>query len=309
MSLVTPFARRILVPRDFSATSEMALDWALDLAARADAELHQLHVDVVYANPFTGHVGELAGPPPAAIAERLRTRDDGSELEAAFEVESVVLRDVAPAPAIAQYAEEQRIDLLILGTHGRRGVRRFLLGSVTEEVLRLAPCAVLAVRDTDVPSASRPVVVGVDFSASSERALVIADSMAGLYRAPLHVIHILPIAPYPALYGEDALARNLPSRFAEQTIDRLRELMDRLSLPHRPTTEFRVEAGQAWREITEHAERARAGLVVVGSGGMSSIATVLLGSVAERVLRTAPCSVLVTRHSEDDGPHAPPSSG
>jgi nucleotide-binding universal stress UspA family protein len=149
---MTRTVTRILVPIDFSESSDAALEYATTLARNVGASMHLLHV---FEDPYiTGgaFTAEMYAPAPEDLREqlleqakaRLRRRAirlDEEGIHASAEVYS------GPTPkAIAGYAAAQRIDLIVMGTHGRGGVAHLLLGSVAEQVVRTAPCPVLTVR-------------------------------------------------------------------------------------------------------------------------------------------------------------------
>jgi len=136
---------RILVPTDFSECSETARSYAAELAKRFTSELHLLHVVAPMALP--GYVGP--------IPEQLLHPEEGARQaleqwsEPAFEDAKDVVRTVitgTPFVEIVRCAREQDVDLIVMGTHGRSGVTHMLIGSVTEKVVRKAPCPVLTVR-------------------------------------------------------------------------------------------------------------------------------------------------------------------
>jgi nucleotide-binding universal stress UspA family protein len=146
-------ANRILVPTDFSETADEALAYAKNLATILGASLHLVHVftdpyavaaaapDVYAAIPADARERALA-----EVRERLLERLDANE-EARFRGSRGVVRGLV-APRIVEYARNEDIDLIIMGTHGRRGVAHLLLGSVAEHVVRIADCPVLTVRAT-----------------------------------------------------------------------------------------------------------------------------------------------------------------
>lgn len=299
-----PF-RRILVPRDFSQPSERALEVALDLAARTGADLHLLHAEVLHSDPVSERVGEAAATPVDAIRERLQRRA-GVAPEAARlpqetaalpgEVRYVVVRDIAAAPAILRYAEEEDVDLIVMGTHGRRGVRRLLLGSVTEEVVRGATCAVLAVPGAHTGPPPSVVLVPVDFSASSRHALRRARALAALYGARLHALHVAHLAPYPAFYGTDVVSRyELPPRFVEEAERELRAFLAATEDAPADGEDVAVMVGLPHQRIADYVRAHGVGLVVMGRRGLSGLQQLFLGSTTERTLRMAPCPILVTR--------------
>jgi len=141
---------RILVPTDFSKHSENALAYAAAFAEKFDAELFLLHVvqdlalfvpeALTAAPPVTPPVEQLT----AAVREALDRLIDSNHLRR-FTVHAEV-REGSPFYEVVRFAEEQEIDLIIMGTHGRAGLVHVLLGSVAEKVVRKAPCPVLTVR-------------------------------------------------------------------------------------------------------------------------------------------------------------------
>jgi universal stress protein A len=142
---------RILVPTDFSAPSDAALEYAKMLAERFGASMHVLHVmeepDAAGAWGSEVYIAELPRMREAAQREaekrlsEIFTTNERSRLKPSAEI-----ADGRAARTIVEVARRQQIDLIVMGTHGRSGVARLLLGSVTEKVLRTAACPVLAVR-------------------------------------------------------------------------------------------------------------------------------------------------------------------
>ncbi len=142
--------KNILVPTDFSAASKQALRYACGLADAFGASLHLLHAT---ENPFVrGGYMEFYAPPPDLFAQL--ERDALKLLETSLTDEErerynvvLVCRTGAPAEEILDYlAEQKNIDLVVMGTHGRRAIARLLMGSVAERVVRAAPCPVLTIR-------------------------------------------------------------------------------------------------------------------------------------------------------------------
>ncbi len=142
--------RRILVPTDFSKNSENALRYAVAFADKFAAELHLLHVvqDLALFIPDTVAVSPIAAPPvdqlTAAVREGLLkvVREHGLEGRPVCPE----VREGVPFHEIIRYAKDKDVDLIVMGTHGRTGLAHVLLGSVTEKVVRKAPCPVLTVR-------------------------------------------------------------------------------------------------------------------------------------------------------------------
>jgi len=147
--MVTP--KNILVPVDFGPASDVAMDYGRELARTFHATLHVLHavVDVVPISPVpSAYGGEPAGVfvhLEGDARTRLRTLLADAPTVPMKTIDAVV-RSVSPANAIVTYATDHNIDFIVMGTHGRGAVAHFLLGSVTESVIRAAPCPVLTVR-------------------------------------------------------------------------------------------------------------------------------------------------------------------
>jgi len=157
--IMTRTFTRILVPTDFSIQSESALAYARELAERFGASIHLLHVlEDPYAT--SAYATEVYGYLPPGLKETWQKNAEeklDTLLPAADRIRLGVTSAVIfgrPAAAIVEYAEEEKADLIVMGTHGRGGVTHLLLGSVAERVVRAAPCPVLTVREAADPAAS-----------------------------------------------------------------------------------------------------------------------------------------------------------
>jgi len=144
--------KRMLVPTDFSPTSDIAFQYALDLAARDGATIQLLHVveNATVAAAFPdGLYAELPGLRERLVAEAQQRLNEAAQTCAAAGIATTTQVHVGPpASSIAGEASARGTDLIVMGTHGRSGFAHLLLGSVAEHVLRTAPCPVLTVRDS-----------------------------------------------------------------------------------------------------------------------------------------------------------------
>ena len=144
--------KSILVPTDFSPGADIAMDYAIDMAAREKATIHFLHVidgDSFVAAYPDGMLIELPGVREQLSDNANRRLDDYIEkCRAAGVTASKRVVCGRAAPLIVQEASSRYSDLIVMGTHGRSGFSHFLLGSVAERVLRLAQCPVLTIRET-----------------------------------------------------------------------------------------------------------------------------------------------------------------
>ena len=295
--------QNVLFACDFSSSSNRAMGYALDLAQRCDATLHFLHIHEVSLGPFVkGDPAPQIDDPqlPRRFEERCReelatcssTPDDDH-------LRFLARRSSAAAPVIVEAAKKRDIDLIVMGTHGRRGVQRAVFGSTAEEVLRTAPCPVLTARGTDDEPASpqdadsiQRLVVPIDFSDASRAALRYAARLASAYSAPMTLVHAVQLPRLPAAYGIDVAETNLEEVQArsrstlEEWGGEVDVAADKLSTV--------VTTGDPASTILETASTPEA-LLVMATQGLSGLKRAVLGSVAESVLRRAVGPVLAGR--------------
>lgn len=285
-----------MVTTDFSEPSHRATDVAARFAKQFHASLRVLHVydEAPFGVPVDYPVGreragtfDFAGAAKASLAtvRRERLADvEPLELDAVAHPSAIV--------AITDYAEEHAADLLIVGTHGRTGLSHMLVGSVAENVMRHAHCPVLAVRPTiEVAKFPRKMLVCTDFSEASEPALGVAAELAAAFDTEVTVLHVYNDAP-PTL----GAARRDYTRLGEVDAE-LRVALDKLHQKHftkSVATELLVSTNPAGA-ITNYAHRSGADLIVLSTHGRTGVARLLMGSVAEKVTRHAPCPVLAVR--------------
>lgn len=296
--------KKIVYATDFSKCSENAFPIAVRLAAGHDAELHMLHAIVLHADD--PHDPAHHFPEPEELYERMRSSAEKrmataaeSEEMPALKIVRAQVRGISPAPVILEYAEEQRADLIVMGTHGRRGLRHLLLGSVAEEVVRLADCPVLTVReDAESATAFERILVPMDYSRSSEVALRYAREIAATEGAGLHLLHVLEVGTYPDFYFPVQASQmfDMPE-LKEKALQHLRDRLEREG-PAVPA-EVHVELGHPAQNIVEYAERLEIDLIVLASHGRTGLERALLGSVAEGVTRRAKCPVLIVKPPEE----------
>jgi universal stress protein E len=305
---------KILTATDFSPQAEAATKHAAELAKRFDAELVLLHVGSPPEPPPAGAiVSSRAISQVSTLIEKIHeeTEEELEKLAATLKGGGVPVSTKLtvdhPDVAIADTASGVGADLVVTGTHGRTGFQRFLLGSTAERVVRLSRVPVLVARPP-LPAAGRfrRILVPTDFSPASERALALACKLA----APDAAIDILHVWQFPAraqaLLGSPSAVHGdvgdeLKAVFAEQA-DALRS---RHQTEQQTLRSFQ-EVGPAASTIQQWLE-ADGGydLVALGSHGERGFRRLFLGSVAERITRHAPCSVLVCRpvepNDDDDG--------
>jgi nucleotide-binding universal stress UspA family protein len=289
--------KRILVATDFSEQAGRALDAALALAERTKAEVHLIHALEVALPLFEPYAVVL---PADWIGEARRLAQQKLEkAQAAVKARgltgTVHLGDVPAAHAIADRARSLGADLVVMGTHGHTGLKHVLLGSVAERTVEYAPCAVWTVKGSGGAS-PKTLVVGTDFSEGGAEAVQEAAEWARRFGARLHIVHALQIpmpliAPYEVAIPEGIIEG--ARREAQRQLEDAAKAVSGVAV----TTELASTPAHA--ALVDAAKRLPAELIVTGSRGLTGVKHALLGSVAERTLRYAPCSVLTVRK-----PHA-----
>ncbi|MFO0617499.1 MAG: universal stress protein [Polyangiaceae bacterium] len=140
--------RRILVPTDFSPNSRTALDWAMTLGQKFDSAIRVFHAGVVPPVSYADVVTWPVGPIEDAARNAMQTLVTGASKDYPG-IEGGVRVGVGAADEILKEAEDWKADLIVMATHGRRGITRFLMGSVAENVLRHSATPVFVVRPTE----------------------------------------------------------------------------------------------------------------------------------------------------------------
>jgi nucleotide-binding universal stress UspA family protein len=294
--------KRILCPVDLSTLSVRTLAYAGAIASWYDARLTALHV-VPSFTPVEVRTGvepiDLVYPVSRdEVLEQLRQAVAAAGLQ-----EGTVALTAEPGEAAATVVDQalgMRADLLVMGTHGRSGFDRFFLGSVTEKVLRKAPCPVLTVpphAPTTPPSevALRTILCPVDFSPAALEAFGFALDLARRSDASVVLVHAIEF-----LAEEDALESahfNVPEFRAYLVEDARKRLESLVSGEIRLGRGVRivVVAGRAHHGILRIAADEAADLIVMGAQGRGGAALALFGSTTQQVVRGATCPVLTVR--------------
>ena len=272
----------------------MALRFALALARAYEAKLIAFHCKPANGNGVIGQ-SEVKTSLEQSIFERLEI----AEL-ATIDWERVVEACDDPGTAITKYAAEHAIDLIVMRSR-RRPHRAALLGSTAESVCRMAPCSVLVTHNDDerdwVGSTTREinlkrVLVAYDFSDYSELALNSGLTFAQEYQSELHLLHVLA----PLSLNEPEISW-YPLRQEGTYHKAARQLQQAVPAEAHLWCQVKhaVSEGQPYREILSYAESNDIDLICLGAHGAGFGMRTLFGSNVDRVLRQAPCPVLVAR--------------
>lgn len=297
---------RILCATDFSTYSNHALPYGIALSREYGAKLLVCHVvDLTYVGMYdmSGSVFQKTEEEIASYALGEINRLLGDQ---PIDWEPILPKG-SPADQIAQAADEHDVDLVIAATHGRSGLPRFVLGSVTERLLRTLRCPLLAVHNPEhefvAPAGEQiklaKILVGCDFSPNSSSALHYARSLAQEFESELHLMHVLEPSVYQNLSKQtESLAEELQHALYDGLQQRLSELV--------PEEEYSwcevrtaLGVGRPHEELIHYVEERDIDLIVLGIRGHGLVEKLLVGSTTDRVLRKAPCPVLSVPRIED----------
>ena len=291
--------RSILVATDFSEYSKTALDICLGASRCMKTKLHVLHTIEKFPHDYR-HL--LSGTTHADMKQKLE-EDAIDKIKAMISGEIMEKGDIIPMVRfgkpfleIIQVAKENSVDLLVIGTHGRAGVDRFILGSVAERIVRKAPCPVMVIKGRKY-TGFKLIIVPIDFSDCSGKALEYAISTARSHNSRLTILNVYEesfIAPYvnAANSEEEAdgiikeIERVNETKYEEflKTIDFRGVEYDKLLIKGIPET-----------EIVKTATEQQADLVVMGTHGRAGVKHILIGSTAEEVVRTVHCDIIILK--------------
>ena len=306
-TLFLPALKSILFATDFSPFSEAALPFLRAIALRHGSTVHVVHAIAPEARS-------------AVPMDRVPELDvDQSEAEAAMN--ALLAGDAfqgIPHTSTVEHGhvwkvvtgviEEKSVELIVLGTHGRRGLKKLVLGSTAEQIYRHAPCPVVTVgphissSEPLAQSSTAPILFATDFSSGSQHALPYALSLARASHAPLILLHAVPLLVEPLPGNMEAMPMDM--EISEELTSTALELAQRQMAALLPAETMRelkpeviVECGDAVAMILALAESRKAGFIVMGAHRASehSLTAHLPWATASTIVREAPCPVLTVR--------------
>ncbi len=287
----------ILVPTDFSESAHAALGTAIGLAKALDASVHVAHV--LHSPVQLSALGQMPIPPDLWSQVRnsaARKLDEAAKTAAAEGVRARTHLTEGPnAQAIVELADKIEADLIVMGTRGLSGLKHVMLGSVAERTVRLAHCPVLTVKANHTGRLNpQTIVVPIDFSGTSSHALELARDLARA-AGPAHIVlvHACEVPIELAMYAPDHSApfvEKLSEDASKRLASTLADLQDAGI-----SAEYLLLRGSPDAVINRLAEERKADLIAMGTHGRTGLPHLALGSIAERVVRTAPCPVLTVK--------------
>ncbi|ACM57290.1 universal stress protein [Halorubrum lacusprofundi] len=278
----------ILVPTDGSAAAGTATETALDLAQRFDASLHAITV-VELDEPPADVESEVAEEGTQRGEKTLATlRNQAADVGVSATTHVIETADPVHQ-TIIDYARDHDVDLIVMGTHGRTGLNRLVLGSVTERTLRTSPVPVLTVHeDTTLDSDFETVLVPTDGSDAANVAANHGITIAEATDAAMHVIHVVDLTAVSGEFGSAEVLTALEEA-GQQAVD---DVIHRAEDAGLRSVEASILSGTPARAILDYAEERDIDLIVMGTHGRTGLERYLLGSVTEKIVRVADVPVL-----------------
>ncbi|MCR4289767.1 MAG: universal stress protein [Candidatus Scalindua sp.] len=291
--------KSILTATDFSEYSKIALDMCLGAYRCMKTKLYVLHT--IEKSPHDSrHLS--SGTNPEGIKQKLE-EDAIDKIKALIPEDVMDKGDIIPMVRFGkpfletiQVAKENSVDLLVIGTHGRAGVDRVMLGSVAEKIVRKAGCPVMVIKGIKFTGFKR-IIVPIDFSDCSRKALEYAVSIARSHNSRLTILHVYEksfVEPYVNAANSEEKADEIMKeieRVNESKYDEFLKTVDLNGVEY----EKLLKKGIAETDIVEIAMEQQANLIVMGTHGRSGIKHMLIGNTAEQVVRTVHCDIIIVK--------------
>lgn len=290
----------ILFPTDGSDAAESVREYALQIAAEHEATIHVINVADTGRDSVTTIRGE--------VIDVLETEGERIVAEATQDVENEGVPVVSavlqgdPHKAIVDYSRQSDIDCIVMPTHGKRGIKRVLLGSVTERVINTAAVPVVAVN----PAEGRPLVyppkhVLVPTDGSRGAALAVAEGIdvARATGATLHLLHVVETGGL----GPDARSVLKEGALTERANEILAEATEKVEEASLDSVTGVIEHGTPSKEICDYIDEHEIDLAIMGTYGQTDFSRYVMGGVSAKLVRQSPVPVAWVREpeSESDG--------
>ncbi|MFC6987612.1 universal stress protein [Haloplanus sp. GCM10025708] len=289
----------ILFPYDGSDGASAILEHAADIADWVDATVHVLFV----ADTTRDSVTVVEGRTVDALAQQGETTvEEAADALTARGVDydtDVVQGN--PAPTIAEYAERYDYDLIVMPTHGREGLSRYIIGSVTEKVIRLSSIPVLTARmqpDERLAFPYENILIPTDGSTGAVHAAEHGLSLAAAVDATVHALSVVD----DASLGLDVRSAASESDGEQAATDAVDDLVSEADSYGVRNTVTHIEHGDPAEEILECIDSNDIDAVVMGTTGRRGTDRILLGSVAEKTARSAPVPVITVARNRNPRP-------
>lgn len=323
--------KKIMCAVDFSSFTNNILSYSVGLCKEFNAKLFLIHIVMDVHNLFK--YGETTLDAEMIQVEQLQKAQKLlEELASDLPVEhELIVNKGEPADEIRRIALEENIELVITATHGKSGIQRFLIGSVTEKLMKIIHCPLLVLhtrRDELIPPPNfeiklKKILVGCDFSPDSKLAFDYGVSLAQEFQAELYLAHVINPMEHIDLQASDYIYGNprdyvswhspdyllMQRRATKEEREKISELRQQLEkqlyfmLPEESrswcTPKIKLLDGEPYKELVEYSKEQEVDMIVLGIRGHSLWEKLMVGSTTDRVIRNSPCPVLAIRQIND----------
>lgn len=293
----------ILLPTDFSEYSYRAAKYAVAFAKKYGCSIHLLHVlEARKAYPYVKKTQQV----DLNLLEKM-SRKKLEEFKREIEIPGLcvvpyIMKGKAWAK-ITEHAEKERCSLIVIAAHGRAGLDRFVFGSVAERVVRYTstPCLIVKHPEQDCVNdffelLIRRIMLPTDFSAEAENALPYVVSMCREFGAILLLLHVMEMpVVIPEFMPDTGVVLGVDTHeYARELLSQVRDTIAEVPV------ETSLRTGVPYREICTAVQEMGVDLIVIPEHGTPGLVHAIFGSVAEKVIRRAPCPVLTLRQRKSD---------
>lgn len=285
--------KNILVPTDFSETGLLAIEHATFMARLFKANLYLLHVVETFEYAYSGYEPEILLRDMEDVQEAMNEKLDklARQLAKRHGVNIVTLMaNGRPAPGIAEAAKENKIDIIVMGTHGAKGFEEYFVGSNAHKVVNVAPCPVITVQTHAVNIGFTNIVVPIDNSLHSRQKVDYAVEIAKHYGAKVHILGLL-----------DSSEKIDANKF-EIKLDSVEKVVKSAELPY---VRKEITGNNIAVAAMNYADEVKADLLIIMTDHESTMNGVFLGSLAKQVVNHSKVPVMSIRPSsgqyEDSG--------
>lgn len=300
--------KKILVTTDFSENSRLTYPAAASFARRFGAEVHLAHVmESVPPCLFFSPTGAQSYSPSAdyrlkfreLIEQAAKAREWGG-----LDVKPHLLEDRDVAGRLEQFQRHQHIDLTVTASRGRSALEHFFLGSTAEKLVRRSATPVLVHRSAPGAAPALPdyapqrILVPYDYSENAQAVFPLLRLLVQTFQSQVCLVHALEALPDLTVLSWEGIAPIQSDMVLAEAPGRARQELESLirkDLSDIPKVEAVAELGNAYQVIVNEAARFRADLILTATHGWTGLKHMVMGSIAEKIVRKAPCSVLTLR--------------
>jgi len=284
--------KNILVPTDFSQFSNKAVECALYFAEKYNAKITLLHSILLFQEE--GNDGSQLEEYERFVKEKETEIEHKMNIhfqrakKRGVDIASKVLRGFSAADTILEHLGEGDYDLIVVGTHGRTGIKKWVYGSVAEKIVRFSRVPVLTTHAFENAYRIQKILVPVDFSDFSRKAVQYAKNLAKDFNTQLIFLHTIFNEFQPAYFttGTESVLI-LDPELKKRSSEKLEEFVGDVE-----NATFVVTEGLAYQSIVDYAEDDNIDLVVMATRGLTGLDHFLIGSTTERVVRLSKTPVL-----------------